>query len=63
MNKLINNYWFKLLLAPVFTVVALGLWALPEGSTILFIDFLVFIVGGLFIWVIALKSFLERNHE
>jgi len=61
MNKLINNYWFKLLLAPTFTIVSLGLWALPEGTSIIFIDFLLFMVGGLFIWVIAVKKFLERD--
>lgn len=61
MKKLIDNFWFRLLLAPVFTLLTLGLWAFENSAAILFIDIMLWFIGGLLIWVIALKAFLERK--
>lgn len=61
MKKLLSNYWVKLLAAPVFTILSLGVLVLPDKSFGLSVCFLVWLFVGLLIWLLAVKKYLERD--
>ena len=61
MKRLLNNYWFKLLLAPVFTLMSLGMLVLPSETAIIFICAILWFVSGGLIWVVATKNYLEKE--
>jgi hypothetical protein len=59
MKELLKNFWFRLLLAPIFSLTVLGLWGLKDNGVLLFLDTILFLAGGLLIWVAALYDIIE----
>ena len=59
MKELLKNFWFRTLLAPIFSLTALGLWVFIDNGTILFLDTMLFLAGGFLIWTSALYDVIE----
>jgi len=64
MNKLINNYWYKLLYKPVFALVSLITMVLlfeAPGTTVLTLFFLIFLAGFMLAGIEFIYMMLNRD--